>query len=217
MENYNTDLTRRVVLNTESLDLKSGQNNGTFRIPLETESKESGRLTSIIEFPAGTKLDQSTHSMGEEIVVLEGVLSDEEADYPTGTYLKLPPGDYRTFSSEEGCRIFRKSNQLHPLDTEMVVINTNHEAWHPGHGNLKVMSLSDTAALVKWPKDEVFIPHSHYGGEEILVLKGKFNDEHGSYPKGTWIRSPHLSTHLPFVEEETIIFVKTGHLFSETG
>ena len=37
-------------------------------------------------------------------------------------------------------------------------------------------------------------------------------DEYGIYPKGSWIRSPHLSTHFPFVEEETIIFVKTGHL-----
>jgi hypothetical protein len=37
-------------------------------------------------------------------------------------------------------------------------------------------------------------------------------DEHGRYPTGTWFQSPHLSTHHPFVEEETVIFVKTGHL-----
>ena len=34
-----------------------------------------------------------------------------------------------------------------------------------------------------------------------------------SYPKGTWIRSPHLSQHKPFTKEEgALIFVKTGHL-----
>jgi hypothetical protein len=31
-------------------------------------------------------------------------------------------------------------------------------------------------------------------------------------PAGTWIRSPHLSQHHPFVDRETVIWVKTGHL-----
>ncbi len=44
------------------------------------------------------------------------------------------------------------------------------------------------------------------------MLSGTFRDKYGVYPKGTWIQSPHLSTHRPFVEEETVIFVKTGHL-----
>ena len=48
--------------------------------------------------------------------------------------------------------------------------------------------------------------------EEILVLSGEFKDEHGSYPQGTWLRSPHMSLHNPYVEVETIIWVKTGHL-----
>ena len=69
-------------------------------------------------------------------------------------------------------------------------------------------------ALVKWPKGERFIPHKHWGGEEILVLSGEFKDEYGTYPEKTWIRSPHLSTHHPFVTEETIILVKTGHLLT---
>ena len=97
-------------------------------------------------------------------------------------------------------------------DQRRVVIDTNESRWHPGYGNLEVIPLSDKAALVKWPKGERFVNHSHCGGEEIFVLKGEFIDEHGRNPKGPWLRSPHLSTHFPFVEEETIIFVKTGHL-----
>lgn len=54
--------------------------------------------------------------------------------------------------------------------------------------------------------------HTHFGGEEIFVLKGTFKDEHGEYPEGTWLRSPHMSSHHPWVDEETIILVKTGHL-----
>jgi anti-sigma factor ChrR (cupin superfamily) len=52
----------------------------------------------------------------------------------------------------------------------------------------------------------------HAGGEEILVLDGTFEDEHGAYPKGSWLRSPPLSRHAPFSREGCTILVKTGHL-----
>jgi hypothetical protein len=52
-------------------------------------------------------------------------------------------------------------------------------------------------------------------GEEIFVLEGVFSDETGHYPKGSWIRSPHMSLHKPFSQEGCIIFVKTGHLLDE--
>ena len=70
----------------------------------------------------------------------------------------------------------------------------------------------ESVALVKWPAGEKFQPHTHFGGEEILVLSGEFIDEHGRYPAGSWIRSPHMSQHCPFVEQETVILVKVGHL-----
>ncbi len=95
-------------------------------------------------------------------------------------------------------------------------INTNEQPWLLGYGSLEVMPLhsfeTEHTALVKWPANEVFQPHRHYGGEEILVLSGVFQDEHGAYPKHTWMRSPHLSQHHPFVTEPTVILVKTGHL-----
>ncbi len=70
----------------------------------------------------------------------------------------------------------------------------------------------EQAALVRWKPDTYFQPHAHVGGEEILVLSGVFEDEHGRYPAGTWIRSPHLSRHTPFSREGCTIYVKTGHL-----
>jgi anti-sigma factor ChrR (cupin superfamily) len=39
-----------------------------------------------------------------------------------------------------------------------------------------------------------------------------FEDEHGSYPAGTWLRSPHRSSHAPFSQSGCLILVKTGHL-----
>ena len=82
---------------------------------------------------------------------------------------------------------------------------------------LSVMPLhnfeTEHAALVKWESNTIFNPHQHWGGEEILVLEGVFYDEFGVYPKGSWLRTPHLSQHTPFTKEEgALIFVKTGHL-----
>ncbi|MFY8014026.1 MAG: cupin domain-containing protein, partial [Limnohabitans sp.] len=57
--------------------------------------------------------------------------------------------------------------------------------------------------------------HRHFGGEEIYVVDGVFEDEHGRYPKGSWIRSPHMSLHKPFSQEGCTIFVKTGHLLTQ--
>ena len=33
-----------------------------------------------------------------------------------------------------------------------------------------------------------------------------------AYPRGTWLRSPHMSEHSPYVEQDTVTWVKTGHL-----
>ncbi|MEL6688355.1 MAG: cupin domain-containing protein, partial [Pseudomonadota bacterium] len=64
--------------------------------------------------------------------------------------------------------------------------------------------------------DTYFQPHTHFGGEEILVLQGMFSDETGDYPAGSWLRSPHMSRHTPFSKEGCLIYVKTGHLPTET-
>lgn len=216
MENFNMDLSKSVIINTSTIDELESPCVGILRKPLEREKAETGRTTSIVTYSAGAKFDRHYHPLGEEIFVLEGVFSDEFGHYPAGTYLRNPPGSFHSPFSTYGCTILVKLNQMNDKDLERVVIDTNEAQWRPGHGNLQVLPLhsfnTENVALVKWPKGEHFIRHSHYGGEEIFVLKGEFNDEHGSYPKGTWIRSPHLSNHNPYVEDETIIFVKTGHL-----
>ena len=68
-------------------------------------------------------------------------------------------------------------------------------------------------ALVRWAPSTKFKRHHHWGGGEILVLEGVFEDEHGRYPEGSWLRSPHLSEHNPFTGSDgALIYVKTGHL-----
>lgn len=63
----------------------------------------------------------------------------------------------------------------------------------------------ESCALVRWAPGTVFNKYKHWGGEEILVLEGTFSDENGHYPKGTWMRSPHLSMHHPYSKEGCLI------------
>ncbi|NER81508.1 MAG: hypothetical protein F6K42_18480, partial [Leptolyngbya sp. SIO1D8] len=71
---------------------------------------------------------------------------------------------------------------------------------------------TERVALVKWAPGTTFQRHQHWGGEEIFVPDGVFEDEQGVYPKGTWLRNPSRSIHTPFSREGCLIYVKTGHL-----
>jgi len=216
MNMLNMNFNQRLVIATELQDWQKSPANGVWRKPLEREANESGHVTSIVKYDAGSKFSSHPHPKGEEIFVLEGVFSDEHGDYPAGTYIRNPPGSSHAPFSENGCVILVKLNQFADSDLLQRSIKTNDAQWQQGMGGLQVMPLHqhehETVALVKWPAGERFQPHRHFGGEEIFVLSGVFADEYGTYPKGCWIRSPHMSEHFPFVEEETVILVKTGHL-----
>ena len=214
--NLNMDFSTKVVVNTNHLTWMPSPLNGVTRKPLARENLESGHTTSVVKYQAGSKFKQHSHPLGEEILVLEGTFSDETGDFGPGTYIRNPPGSSHSPFSSNGCTVFVKLNQFSPNDLQKVRIDTHSTVWHQGIGGLQVMSLHNFeghhTALVKWPANEVFQPHRHFGGEEIFVLQGQFEDEFGQYPANTWIRNPHMSRHHPFVKEETIILVKVGHL-----
>ncbi|MEM7357740.1 MAG: cupin domain-containing protein [Pseudomonadota bacterium] len=215
----NMDFSQRVVIDTAMQDWLPSPAPGVERKPLAREDKESGHATSVVRYAPGSSFARHEHPYGEEILVLEGVFSDETGDYPAGSYFRNPPGSSHAPFSKEGCVLFVKLCQFQSGDLQQVYVDTDSTPWLAGQGGLQVMPLHEYihehTALVNWPANEVFKPHKHFGGEEIFVLTGEFCDEHGRYPAGTWIRSPHLSGHHPYVETDTVIWVKTGHLMSK--
>lgn len=62
--------------------------------------------------------------------------------------------------------------------------------------------------IVRYAPGSSFSSHVHTGGEEFIVLQGVFQDEHGDFPVGSYIRNPPQSSHTPGSEEGCIIFVK---------
>jgi anti-sigma factor ChrR (cupin superfamily) len=213
----NTRFDLQVVLHSSDLPWVDSPSNGVLRRLLEREGAEQGRATSVVRYAAGAGFAAHTHPLGEEILVLEGEFADEHGVYSAGSYLRHPAGSRHTPYSPAGCTLFVKLRHLDAADAQAVRIDTHRRPWQPGLvPGLEVMPLagfgSEHTALVRWAPGTQFSSHRHWGGEEIFVIDGVFEDEHGSYPAGTWMRSPHLSQHRPFSRKGCTILVKTGHL-----
>jgi anti-sigma factor ChrR (cupin superfamily) len=215
----NANFESRVVVLPEQYVWTDSPMPGVDRMMLDRIGDEVARATSLVRYAPGSVFSPHTHSGGEEILALEGTFGDEHGLYPAGTYIRNPIGTTHTPKvGSEGALIFVKLHQFDEEDSAQLVVNTQTESWRPGLvPGLSVMPLHqhkhENVALVKWAPNTQFQTHRHWGGEEIYVLDGVFRDEHGEYPKGSWIRSPHMSQHTPFTGEEgALIYVKTGHL-----
>lgn len=192
---------------------------GTECYMLDRFGREVFRETSILRCAAGARLNAPAHGGGEEFLVLAGSFHDDAGDYPDGTYVRNPIGTaHAPWAGPDGAVLFVKLHQFDAGDTSRVVVDTRSARWRQGLvSGLTVLPLhehgGEHVALVRWAPLTRFMPHRHWGGEEILVLDGVFEDEHGRYPKGSWLRNPHLSEHHPFTGRDgALIYVKTGHL-----
>ncbi len=68
--------------------------------------------------------------------------------------------------------------------------------------------IARATTIVRYAPGSSFSAHTHDGGEEFLVLEGVFQDEHGDFPVGSYVRNPPTSHHTPGSKEGCVIFVK---------
>ncbi len=188
---------------------------------LATRARATGGCEiALVRLAAGASLPPPTRSgataQTREIVVVDGTWTVPEGDLGASSYSRRPAQLTGQNVTNSGCTLLVRDIELEQPTSQIVHVPFATGRWLPGQGNLQVRPLysddPEGAALVQWPEGERFVPHRHWGGEEIFVLSGTFRDEHGEYPAGTWMQSQHLSAHDPFVVEATVIFVKTGHL-----
>ena len=215
----NADFSERVVIRPADYQWVDSPMPGVERMMLDRVGDEVARATSLVRYAPGSVFSAHVHSGGEEFLVLEGEFGDEHQVYPTGTYVRNPIGTSHTPRvGAQGCVIFVKLHQFAADDRAQIVTQTRDAQWSQGLvPGLSVLGLhefkGEHVALVRWAPDTLFNPHKHWGGEEVFVIEGVFYDEHGEYPAGTWIRSPHLSEHTPYTKAEgALIYVKVGHL-----
>ncbi|MBV1707952.1 MAG: cupin domain-containing protein [Hyphomicrobiales bacterium] len=61
--------------------------------------------TAILEYAPGARAPRHRHAGLETIIVLEGVQSDENGEYPAGSLVLNPPGSVHSVWSDKGCAV----------------------------------------------------------------------------------------------------------------
>jgi len=97
-----------------------------------------------------------------------------------------------------------------------VIVHTGQLAWRPSpmKGVERRMldrignEVARATTIVRYAPGSTFPAHTHAGGEEFIVLDGVFQDEHGDYPAGTYVRNPPTTSHVPRSAQGCTIFVK---------
>lgn len=100
--------------------------------------------------------------------------------------------------------------------TKRVVVHSSETPWSPspmaGVDRRMLDRIGDEVAratsIVRYAPGSQFSAHTHTGGEEFIVLEGVFQDEHGDFPAGTYVRNPPTTSHTPGSDEGCVIFVK---------
>ncbi len=212
----NADLSKRAEANTEDMEWVASPEPGVLRRMLDRDGGEVARCTTVVRFEPGARFPEHTHTGGEEFLVLSGVFTDEDGDYPVGTYVRHPVGSSHSAWSDKGCDILVKLMQMDAKDQEKVVIDTTAMDWQPGpEPGVEVKPLHEfgpeKVMLMRLEAGTRISGHAHQAGTELFVLDGVLADENGTYPKGAWLRQPAGSVHEPFSDTGSVYYVKNGH------
>ena len=217
-ELVNADFSQRVVIATGTLPWIPSPQAGVERRLLDRVGGEVARATSLVRYARASAFPAHQHGLGEEFLVLEGVFSDEHGDYPTGTYVRNPPGSRHTPRTEPGCTILVKLRQMKPTETARVVIDTSAAHWEADGTGLSRLPLHEAADAGERVALERLAPDAHLadagcpGGEEIFLLSGSLRDEYGNYGAGDWIRNPDGFRRNLASPDGATYWVKRGHL-----
>ena len=212
------DLAARAVVRSAEIDWQPSPSPTVWRKRLYLDGpREAGIVTSVVRYDAGSEFPTHHHPDGEEIFVLDGLFSDEHGDYPAGTYLLNPDGTSHAPFSKDGCVLFVKLRQYAGEGRNQVQMNTNALDWQPRNDTgvwqkplYRQGSYKEWTQLLKLDAGAQSPPHDHPNGEEIFVIEGEIEDEHGIYPAGAWVRSPPGSGHTVKSPKGAILYVRLG-------
>ena len=218
----NADLSLRASANIFQLNWEDSPSSGVQRLRLEQDDDKPPveRVTTVVKFAPQSAFAGHVHGGGEEFLVLEGVFSDQHADYPAGYYVRNPKGTGHAPHSDEGCTIFVKLWQMRADDQQQLAINTRDRSLWQTEGESGVQTLKlftadyETVSMHKWPAGKHFCALEFPGGVEYFLLKGSFRDEKAVYTEGSWLRLPVNSMQTIEVIEDCLVLRKSGHLLS---
>ena len=108
VEEINSDLSIRVAADTAGMEWAPSPSGSVWRKRVHLVGPpESGQVTSVVRYEPNSKFPVHDHPDGEEILVLEGVFSDELGDWPAGWVLLNPAACRHCPFPSCGCPRFR--------------------------------------------------------------------------------------------------------------
>jgi anti-sigma factor ChrR (cupin superfamily) len=218
---FNADLSQRACENIDKLEWEESSTAGVQRLRLERDDEQPPveRVTTVVRFAPGSSFAQNDHEGGEEFLVLDGTLSDQYGNYPTGTYGRNPKGTGHAPFSDDGCIMLVKLWQMHPDDQQQLAINTRDEAlWQKRADGSDALPLFEgdyeSVCMLRWPAGLSIKERQFDGGVEYFVLAGSFHDQDGVYKQGSWLRLPPGSRQTIHVDTQCMVYRKSGHLLN---
>lgn len=219
-ESINGDLSLRVMVDTRQMEWTPSPSGSVWRKRVHLVGPpESGQVTSVVRYEPNSTFPAHDHPDGEEILVLDGVFSDEHGDWPAGTFLLNPEGFRHRPFSKEGCILFVKLRQFAGRERRHVVVDTHQMSWEPTaipgvtQKNLyQQPGFADHVLLEHWSPEAQPGIASYAEGAELFVLEGEFADEAGAYAAGCWLRFPAGSRHRPRTTRGCTLYVKKSGL-----
>ena len=108
----NSDFSQRAIVTPDDYQWIPSPQPGVERVMLDRIGREQARATSLVRYAPGSKFPAHSHPGGEEILVLDGIFTENGVDYPAGWYLRSPDGSSHQPSSRGGTTIFVKLRQM---------------------------------------------------------------------------------------------------------
>lgn len=217
----NSDFSQRAIVTPDDYQWIPSPQPGVERLMLDRIGREQARATSLVWYAPGSEFPAHSHPGGEEILVLDGIFTENGVDYPAGWYLRSPDGSSHQPSSRDGTTIFVKLRQMSADERQPVRINTQEAAnWH-GQPQRQVCPLfsgaSEIVQLQKLAPGERIFCAPLVGGAELILLQGELRAPEGRYESGSWLRFPPGDMPaLIATASGALFYLKTGHLSPTT-
>jgi len=212
----NADFSKLALVISQDSDWVCSPESGVDRIMLDRIGDEVARATSIVRYAAGSSFARHEHAKGEEFLVLHGLFSDDQGDYPPGFYVRNPPGSGHAPYSKDGCRILVKLRQFDPEDLTRVVIDTHKaELWQAGDAT-ESLSLhtfgNEQVCMLRIAAEQTYSIAGDAAGTEIFVVSGTIGYEGENLPAESWLRFPAGHSADLHARDDSVLWVKRGHL-----
>lgn len=218
MMNINEDILKKVAVHMRSSAWKYDKRRKCEVLYFDLLDRVKPVATMLVRMPPSSMCRAETLSGGKEIYVLEGTFQDERGSYPTGSYMRFPPGTRQQAYSDTGCLLFVKTWQFKRSDRRIV----NYDAagsplCRPyARSGVSIQSVfgddREDVRLEHWSANHRMVVNQ-INGLELLVLDGHLHEPAMTYQRYSWIRLPPNKTlHLIVGDAPARVLIKESHL-----